>query len=53
MQILSSSTKLLVSLKSVSAQFSCVVLPIKYLPLNLAKLKEKLGGKGGLLFFFF
>lgn len=32
-----------ISLRSVSAQLNCVVLPVKYLLLNRAKLKEKLG----------
>lgn len=43
-QILSSPAKLLISLRSVSTQPSCILLPIKYLLLNMAKLKEKLGG---------
>lgn len=50
MQILSSSAKLLISLRSVSGQLSCVVLPIKYLLLNKAKLREDYGGDYGLLF---
>lgn len=33
-------------------RLSCVVLPIKYLLLNMAKLKEKLGGERMVFIFF-
>lgn len=52
MQIVSSSAKFL-SFSSVSAQFSFFVLPIKYIPFNMAQLKQKLRGERCVFRFFF
>lgn len=53
MQILISSAKFLASLRSVSAQLSSFVLQIKYILLNVAKLKQKLRGEGWEFIFFY